>query len=342
MKKILVKDILAALDDITNGRCITSPEDYSFGKNKFVVTKSSGIPGKAVTETPGLVYGDPNMEVHKIAVMMTLTESAIELAAATGVNVIVTHHPIADASNSGGVLLKTYLGLYNIAVFEVHEAFHGLHPGIPWLHGHTPIYSNIAYAGIPGNIIYVGDVLSEIHTIGDIIKRLDSFMDLETEDHILQAVRKYRRCPDVEETSIAVRGRILVGREDSEVHRLIHIFPHTGVQPEHIREIYKMYPDCDTILASISRVYEGHPLIDVAKELGLNFICGNSHAMEIYENGIPLATALRDHLPDTQIVIFREKITSIPLADVGTEKIRKYGDDISSGYLHSNMYKTES
>lgn len=341
MGKVYVRDVLAALDDLTNGRCITSPTDYSSGKNRFVITKSSGIPGKAVTETPGLVFGDADMEVKKIAVMMTLTESAIELAAATGVNVIITHHPVADASNSGGVLLKTYLGLYGIAVFEVHEAFHGLHPGIPWLHGHKPIYSNIAYGGIPGNIVYIGEVLPEIHTIGDIIHRLDSFMDLETEDHILQAVRKYRRCPNVEETSMAVRGRILVGTEDAPVKKLIHIFPHTGVLPDHIRELVKEYPDVDTILASISRVYEGHPLIDVAKELNLNFICGNSHAMEIYENGIPLASAIKAHLPSVDVVIFREKITSIPLSDVGTEAIRKYGNDISNGYLHSNMYKAK-
>lgn len=334
MKKLLVKDVLTALDDLTKGRCITSTDDCATGKNKFVLTKSSGIPGKAVTETPGLVCGDPEMEVKKIAVMMTLTESAIELAAATGVNVIVTHHPVADACNSGGVLLKTYLGLYHIAVFEAHEAFHGLHPGIPWLHGHMPIYSNIAYGGIPGNIVYVGEVLPEIHTIGDIIHRLDSFMDLDTEDNILQAVRKYRRCPVVEETSMAVRGRIMVGKEDSPVKKLVHIFPHTGILPEHIREIVKENPDVDTILASISRVYEGHPLLDVAEELGLNFICGNSHAMEIYENGIPMAAALRDHLPELEVVIFREKITSIPLENVGTDKIREYGDNVSTKYLH--------
>lgn len=80
------------------------------------------------------------MEVNKIAVMMAMTECAIELAAATGVDAMVTYHPIADAASSGGVLLKTYLDTYNLAAFELHEAFHGLHPGIPWLHGHKPIF----------------------------------------------------------------------------------------------------------------------------------------------------------------------------------------------------------
>ncbi|MCD8083808.1 MAG: Nif3-like dinuclear metal center hexameric protein [Clostridiales bacterium] len=334
MEKVFVRDILAALDDLTGGRCVSGPEDYASGKNPFVVTKSSGIPGKAVTEMPGLVCGDPDMEVHKIAVMMTLTESAIELAAATGVNVIITHHPVADGANSGGVLLRTYLNLYHIAVFEVHEAFHGLHPGIPWLHGHKPIYSNICYGGIQGNIIHVGEVLPEIHTIGDIVHRLDALMDLETEDYILQAVRKYRKCSAVQETSMVARGKIILGSEDSKVKKLIHIFPHTGVLPEHIRSIVKEYPDVDTILASISRVYEGNPLLDVARELKLNFVCGNSHAMEIYENGVPLAAALRDHLPEVEVLIFREKIESIPLANVGTQGIRDYGDKISREYLH--------
>ena len=74
-----VRDILKALDVITGGRVITDSFGYG-GANPFVVTKTSGIPGKAVTELPGLVWGDPDMPVKKVAVMMTLTESAIELA----------------------------------------------------------------------------------------------------------------------------------------------------------------------------------------------------------------------------------------------------------------------
>ena len=77
-----VRDILKALDVITGGRVITDSFGYG-GANPFVVTKTSGIPGKAVTELPGLVWGDPDMPVKKVAVMMTLTESAIELAGAT-------------------------------------------------------------------------------------------------------------------------------------------------------------------------------------------------------------------------------------------------------------------
>ena len=72
-----VRDILKALNVITGGRVITDSFGYG-GANPFVVTKTSGIPGKAVTELPGLVWGDPDMPVKKVAVMMTLTESAIE------------------------------------------------------------------------------------------------------------------------------------------------------------------------------------------------------------------------------------------------------------------------
>ena len=128
-----VKDVERALDTLMGGRCQNKP-----GNERFFVTKTSGIEGKSVKEKPGLVWGDPEMPVKKIAVMMTLNESAIELAAATGVQAIVVHHPLAEAANSGGVPFKPYLDPYGIAVLEAHEAFHGLHPGISYLHGHKP------------------------------------------------------------------------------------------------------------------------------------------------------------------------------------------------------------
>lgn len=48
-----IKDLVAALDTITGGRVIRSVDSLT-GKNPFVVTKSSNIPGKAITETLGL------------------------------------------------------------------------------------------------------------------------------------------------------------------------------------------------------------------------------------------------------------------------------------------------
>ena len=68
-----VKDVLKALDVLTGGRCVTDRGSWSHSNNRFVVTKTSDVPGKAITEMPGLVWGDPEMEVKKIAVMMTLS-----------------------------------------------------------------------------------------------------------------------------------------------------------------------------------------------------------------------------------------------------------------------------
>lgn len=331
---IRVKDVLKALDDLTNGRCMKSSGDFSCEDNPFVVTKTSNIPGKAVTEMPGLVWGNPEMEVKKIAVMMTMTESAIELAAATGVDAIVTHHPIADASNSGGVLLKNYLGIYHIAAFELHEAFHGMHPGIPWLHGHKPFYTNICYDGIAGNIVHVGEVLTEIETVDDMLKRLDKLMNVKLDEQLLYEEKRIRKTNNIYETAVEARCKILVGSTENKMKKLIHMFPHTGFTAKHLEKLVKAYPDVDTLLASISRVYPGNELITKAEELGLNFICGNSHAVEIFENGVPMANAIKKHLPDAEVVVFRERMTSIPLEEIGSEGIRKYAEDMSVNYLH--------
>ena len=90
-----VKDVLYALDDLTNGRGVKGPGDWAAANNPWVVTKSSGIPGKAIVEVPGLVFGNMEDEVHKIAVCMTLTESVIELAAATGASCIEAYDALS-------------------------------------------------------------------------------------------------------------------------------------------------------------------------------------------------------------------------------------------------------
>jgi hypothetical protein len=328
-----VKDVLQALDDLSGGRCFTGRESWNNESNKFIITKSSNIPGKSVTEIPGLVWGYMEMEVEKITVIMTLNESVIELAAATGVNAIVAHHPIADAASSGGVLLKHYLSLYNIAVFELHEAFHGLHPGIPFLHGHKPFFTDISYGGIAGNVVYVGNVLPEIKTIGDMIDRLNQFMDIETDKQMLASERIIRKCENIQETSIAAQSKILLGDLNKPMKKVIHIFPHTGFNAKHLEYIMKDNPDVDTLLATISRVYPCHELIAKAEELGLNFICGNSHAMEIFENGLPLAYAIQHHLPKAKVVIFRDRVTSAPLGEFGTSMIQDYAKDMAFNYL---------
>ncbi|MDX9871234.1 MAG: Nif3-like dinuclear metal center hexameric protein [Clostridia bacterium] len=330
---VQVRDVLTVLDRITNGRCIKTAHDYVSGKNPYALTRSSHIPGKAVTEMPGLVYGDLNMEIKKIAVMMTLTESAIELAAATGVNILVVHHPVADAANSGGTLIKTYFGAYKMALFELHEAFHGLHNGVPFLHGHRPFFTSTSFGGVPGNVVYVGEALPEVKTAGDLLRRLDKLMNVQADEQMLLAERKIRQSGDIQETRVAARGKILAGRPENPVRQIIHMFPHAGFTAEHLLRLVKDYPDADTLLATSSRVYPGHALINKAGQVGLNFLCGNSHAMEIYENGLPLAKALQKHLPEAEVVIFHERMTSVPLEQFGAGEMQAYGNYIAETFL---------
>ncbi len=335
-----VQDVLNALDKITGGRVIKSLNDITRGDHPFVIQKSSNLPGKEIIETPGLVYGNMNNKVKKIAVTMTMTEGSIELAGVTGVDAIIAHHPIAEAANSGGVKLKDYLDLYNISVFELHEAFHGLHPGISYLHGHEVYRKDISYGGVHGNILFVGKTLPEVNTLGDILTRLDTFMGLQEEDELLFMEKEIRNNTSVIETSVVTRGRIVCGEENSSVNNIAHIFPHTGFTTDHLRQVIKEHPEVDTVLASISRVYDGHTLIETAKELGLNFVVGNCHVLEILENGLPLAYALDMLLPDVEVVVFRERVTSLPVRTMGTPQMKQYAEQMATKYLvHKEVSK---
>jgi len=328
-----VKDVLQALDTITGGRCVRDAADLNNGKNRFVLTKSSGIPGKACTEIPGLVYGNPDAPLKKIAVVMTLTESSIELAAATGIEVIIAHHPIADGASCGGVTLRDYLSLYGIAVFELHEAFHGLHPGIAYIHGHRAFRKDIAYCGIPGNVLFVGRVLEGIVTLGDIIDRINLFSGSDEEMEMLSAERRVRKCPSIDETTVSTRGKILLGDRKDRVNTIIHIFPHTGFTAEQLAMAKAEHPEADTVIASISRLPSDHEILKTAAGLGLNLLLGNSHALEILENGLPLAAAVQKLLPEAQVFIFRERVTSTPIGMAGNPMVREYADTMAEQYL---------
>ena len=332
-KTFQVKDILAALQQITGGRVIITAENAFAAGSPFVVLKTSHIPGKAVMETPGLVCGDPQKEVRKLAVAMTLTESQIELAGATGVDAIVAHHPVADAASCGGVPLRGYLNLYNLAVFEVHEAFHGLHPGIALIHGHRPFRVEIAYGGLSGNVLFVGRPLPEVKKAGDILSRLAVFSDLGKEKNFLRLEQEHRECPELLETSIAMAPEILEGSEDDPVGTVLHFFPHTGFNPDHLRAAKREHPEVTTAIVSISRVKKGHPLVSTARELGLTMLAGNSHALEILENGIPLAYALKALLPGVEVVLFRERVTSVPLEKIGSKVMRGFAGEMAGQYL---------
>lgn len=328
-----VIDVLAAMDRMTGGRVVKGIDGLFTGKNRFVVTKTSHIPGKAVVETPGLVFGDPEARVRKIALCMTLTESQIELAGAMGMDLIIAHHPIADAANSGGVPLKGYLELYGLAAMELHEAFHGLHPGLPYLHGHAAYRSEIAYGGVPGNILFVGKALEGVGTLGDMLARLAELMGYREEESMLAAERAVRGCMEIQETSVAAQGKVLIGRPDDPMHTVLHIFPHTGFTPAHLEQAKREHPEADTVVASISRVQPGHPLVTKARELGMNFVVGNSHAVEILENWMPFAKALQHYFPDVEIRIFRERVSAMPVGHTGTPAIQAYAQKMAEGYL---------
>ena len=132
---------------------------------------------------------------------------------------------------------------------------------------------------------------------------------------------------------MAAQCKILLGDRDKPMKKVIHMFPHTGFNVSHLEQLVADNPGVDTLLATISRVYPGHELIAKAKELGLNFICGNSHAMEIFENGLPLAFAIRQHMPEAELVIFRERVTSTPLDEFGAGIIRDYAKEMAANHL---------
>ena len=328
-----VAEVLDALDRITGGRVVKGTGFVNKCNSPFVVTKSSNIPGKAVTETPGLVYGDLESRVSKLGVSMTLTESQLELSCALGIDAVVAHHPVADAANSGGVPLKSYLSLYGISVFELHEAFHGLHPGLAFIHGHKAFRVDIAYGGIPGNIMNVGKALPEVKTAGDIVRRLEGFAGIEEEISILRAEREIRGVQQIDETNVCTHPLILNGDESTRVDTILHIYPHTGFSVKHLEMALQEHPEIDTVLASISRVKPDHPLVSSARQKGLTFICGNTHAMEILENGLPLAFSLQALLPGVEVILLRERVTATPIDKAGNASIRDYARMIAENYL---------
>lgn len=328
-----VVDILKALEVITGGRTVSSMEEVKRGDHPFVIWKSSGIYGKEVLEIPGLIHGDPDREVRKVAVCMTMTELVIELAGATGVDAVVAHHPIADAASCGGVTLKNYLDLYQVAGLECHEAFHGLHPGIAFLHGHEVVKGDISYGGVHGNIMFVGRTIAGVETLGDILDRLDAYMGLGQERELLEVEKGIRDIGGIRETGVETKGFIHLGERESRVEKVLHIFPHTGFSPDNLRQAVAENPEVDTVIASISRVYAGHELIDTAEALGLNFVVGNCHVMEILENGLPLAYALDDLLDGVEVVLFRDRVTSTPVRDVGNGLMKEYARRMSSRHL---------
>ena len=328
-----VMDVLKALHAVSRGRVVLEAKDLLHENNPCVVTKTSHIPGKAVTELPGLVYGNLGDPAKKIGLAMTLTENFIEIAGALDINILVIHHPLADAASSGGVTLRDYLGLYGLSVFELHEAFHGTHPGVAYLHGFAATTIYTGFGGIPGVNVYIGEVLPGIRTLGDMCVRIERFMGVPEEDEMLIAERRVRNVPDLEETLVRTKVEILRGSKDSPVAEVAQFAPHSGFSPPLLERVLERHPKIDTLIAAKGRLKKDHPLVQKASELGLNVLNGNSHGYEIYENWMPLAAALESLLPGVPIYLLRERVTATPIERAGTPEIRSYARDMADQHL---------
>jgi hypothetical protein len=55
--------------------------------------------------------------------------------------------------------------------------------------------------------------------------------------------------------------------------------------------------------------------------------------MEIFENGIPLAWAIKNILVEPEVRIFRERMTSIPIESFGNIALQEYGKKMAREYL---------
>ena len=172
-----------------------------------------------------------------------------------------------------------------------------------------------------------------VETLGDLLNRIDTIMGTDIESRVLTSERQIRGCTEIHETSIAARAKIFVGSPDNKLGKTITVFPHTGFSAEDLEKAYAEYPEANTVVCTISRPLPGDPLVKKAEELGLNLIAGNSHALEILENGIPLAWALRLQIPELDIHIFRERMVSLPLDHCGCTHIENYGETMARNYL---------
>lgn len=332
-----VRDVVAQLDAVTGGRISAAPGP----ENPWHVVKSSGLPGKSVTETPGLVVGDPDAPVRRIAVAMSVTEHDIELANAIGVDLIVAHHPLADAASSGGVPLSDYLPLYGVSVIECHEAFHGLHPGIGRLHGHAPFLHHGSYGGVPGKVVMVGRPLPGVATLGDVLDRVRRTLARPLDEEVLAAEARARGGIQLHDSVTAPGQRILHGTPRTPLgDKVIHAFPHTGFNAGDLDELLAEHPTTGTLILSISGACELDSVVVRAREKGLSVLVGSSHATEILENGLPLAHCLRELFPEVDVLLFRSRVVAMSLADAATDELQAYGQEMGEHLLASERRRT--
>lgn len=320
--QVSVAEVVDVLDAMTGGRISAPPGP----DNPWFVTKSSGLPGKEVAETPGLVLGDANASVTRLAVAMSMTEHDIELARSIGVDLIVAHHPVADAASSGGVALADYLPPYGLSVIECHEAFHGLHPGIGFLHGHAPFHHEGSFGGSHGKVVMVGRPLPGVLTLDDVIARIRLLLDRDVDEAVLRSERSVRGGPCLDDSVTSPGMRILHQHGSGALgEAVIHAFPHTGFDTRDLEHLVDRHPEAGTLILSISCADPDDDLVRTAARRGLNVVVGSSHATEILENGVPLALALEQLLPGVEVLLFRARVVALPLAVAASGGLADYG-----------------
>ncbi len=332
-----MRDVVAQLDAVTGGRMSAEPGP----DNPWHVVKSSGLPGKAVTETPGLVIGDLDAPVRRLAVAMSVTEHDIELANAVGVDLIVAHHPLADAASSGGVPLADYLPPYGVSVIECHEAFHGLHPGIGHLHGHVPFAHHGAFGDVHGKVVMVGRPLPDVHTLGDVLDRLRRMLARSADERVLLSEREARGGIQLWDSVTSPGMRIVHGTPQTPLGDVvIHAFPHTGFNGDDLDVLLGQHPSAGTLVLSISSACEVDELVTRARGRGLSVVVGSSHATEILENGLPLAHCLRRLFPHVEVLLFRSRVVAMALADAATDELDAYGRAMGDHLLSATGRQT--
>lgn len=327
------KDLLLALDSICEGRMVLGPGDLLHSANPDVVTRTSHIPGKAVTELPGLVFGPVDRELGSVGLAMTMTENVIELAGSMGLDALVIHHPVADAASSGGVLISDYLNLYDLSLFELHEAFHGTHPGAAFLHGFKTSKAHTGYRGRHGVNVYVGDALEGVETVADLLARQRDVLPVDVEMKMLEAERVIRDEPNLQEMLVSAAPELLAGSPDSRVSRVAQFAPHSGFDAELLEHLLAEDPAIDTLIAAKGKLRASDPITEKGRELGLNVMNGNSHGYEVYENWMPLAAALRRMLPGLEVQMIRERIVASPFEETGSAALREYADLMAREHL---------
>lgn len=334
-----IGDVVDVLDAMTGGRLSAAPGP----DNPWHVVKDSGLAGKAVTETPGLVVGDADAPVEKLAIAMTLTEHDIELARAIGVDLVVAHHPVADAASSGGVALNDYLPNYGLSVIECHEAFHGIHPGIALLHGHAPFHQDGSFGGVHGKVVMVGRPLPEVETLGCVVERVGRLLDRDVDEAVLRQERSVRGDGVVADSVTAPNPRVLVGDAATPVGEVVvHAFPHTGFDAGDLEQILEHHPEASTLILSISSPGCEDDLVRAAERRGLGVVVGSSHATEILENGVPLAMALEQLLPGVEVLLFRSRVVALHLDVAAAAGLGGYGRQMADHLVRRTVERRAS